>query len=269
MICKDCGFKYEGKGECPACGSKNTVDEVIKTVACENAKALSYGEKAVSRSSCEDDWQATFDNAERSMITLYGIMDNAVSKGTGFYLNYHGDNFYITNYHVIEDCEAVVGELPSVVDLSRQRYNIEVVAADTINDLAALKLQVDIGGIANFQNRVALQLSDLSDVKIGQEVCTRGNPRNFSNVLTVGRISGLGNSDPVTAFNNFGSNKILVDITATHGSSGGAVCVKNGDVVGVVEAGTADMPNQITCVSAFAVSQMLAGYMAKRNNKAR
>lgn len=283
MICKDCGFKYDKGAECPACGSKKIVEVGDNSCASERvvsgcvSMTPSRGANLLSQSMTagthevylENDWQTTFDKTERAMAVLYSLNGDECGKGSGFFVNYHGEYFCVTNYHVIENGDVVVVELPTIVDASKQKYNTEIMAVDPLNDIAVLKLQVDIAGIASFENRVALTLSDCRDTKVGQEVCTRGNPRYYTNILTVGRISGVCESSATEALNHFGTNRFLVNIDASNGSSGGAVCNKKGEVVGAVTCCDKEMPNQIICVSAFAITQLIATHIAKRQNKVR
>lgn len=266
MICKDCGYTYDGTN-CPACGSNAQFEsKAVNNLTC----ATQMPQESVQRScnvatKFEGSWETTFAETERAMAVLYALSGEECSKGTGFFVRYEGEEFCVTNYHVISEGETIVAEMPQIVDVSKQKYNTDVLAVDELNDLALLQLQVDSAGIANFPERRSLALSDLSDVSVGQEVCTRGNPRYYTNILTVGRISGICESSAISALGHFGANRFLVNIEASNGNSGGAVCNKRGEVVGAITCQDKEMPGQIICVTAFAIKQLIASYVAKRN----
>jgi S1-C subfamily serine protease len=106
-------------------------------------------------------------------------------------------------------------------------------------------------------------LADISTVKEGDDVCTLGNPEGMTWILTKGSISGVRFGDYGFSAQT-GCNRLLADITSTHGNSGGAVCNKRGEVVGLITQGSDKFPRQSACVSCFAVEQMLSVYFANK-----
>lgn len=254
ICCSCCGFTYESGESCPACGSskKNVEPKAIeKNIETELPNN-------------QDPWQATFELTEKASVIIYGITDNTASKGTGFFIELDGEPLILTNYHVIAEGDNVVVEFLKGVDPTNQRYQAEVVAIDELNDLAMLKLHVDIANIVIKADRKFLKLANEESIKVGQEVCSRGNPSAYTNVLTVGRISGFCEGGEN---NNMGYNRLMVNIDATNGNSGSAVCNINGEVVGIITSTDSSMQYNVFCGTLLAINQMLAMYKYKKNLK--
>ncbi|MEG1646842.1 MAG: serine protease, partial [Clostridia bacterium] len=143
-----------------------------------------------------------------------------------------------------------------------ENYSAKVVATDEANDLALIQLDADLGNMDVLSGRTSLKIANIDNVKVGDEVCTLGNPRGIRLVLTRGSISGIGYGD--YGFNKTsGYNRFLVDITSTNGSSGGAVCNGRGEVVGIITQGCDELPHQAACVSCLAIQQLMSVYYKK------
>ena len=146
-----------------------------------------------------------------------------VGGGTGFIVT--TDGMIITNRHVV-DREAAEY---TVVLNDGKKYPAEVLARDTVNDIAVIKIKAD--------NLPVLDLGDSNNIKIGQTVIAIGNSLGeFSNTVTKGVISGINRR--VTAGDNFGGSEILeeaiqTDAAINPGNSGGPLLDLFGKVVGV------------------------------------
>jgi S1-C subfamily serine protease len=152
----------------------------------------------------------------------------AVSSGTGFVVDPNG--YILTNEHVVRTATRVD------VTVGDRRYEAAVVATAPESDLALLK--IDASGLSS------LPMSTGNDVSLADEVYAFGCPAGVCGTLTVGRVANLGVSTRVSTERVL-SGLIMLDITITHGSSGGPLLNNRGEVVGVTFAGIV-VQNEVT-----------------------
>jgi len=141
-----------------------------------------------------------------------------VSGGTGFLFG--SQDYIITNYHVVKGTSEV-----TVKFTNGESINAEVVARDTQNDVAILKLTKS----PSFQSR-EMKFGDSSMVRMGDKVFTIGYP--FINIMgykpkyTEGVISAVtGIKDNPTVFQT--------TVPIQPGNSGGPLFNDKGEVVGL------------------------------------
>lgn len=148
-----------------------------------------------------------------------------IGGGTGFFLS--DDGLVLTNRHVVADDTAEY----TVITLDGTRYdNVKVLARDTVNDMALLKVDGN--------NFPTVELGDSGSLNVGQTVIAIGNALGeYQNSVTAGIVSGLGRS--ITAGDGYGqSSERLTDIIQTDaainaGNSGGPLVNLAGQVIGV------------------------------------
>lgn len=146
-----------------------------------------------------------------------------VAGGTGFIVT--TDGMIVTNRHVVDQTAAEY----TVVLNDGKKYPAEVLARDTVKDIAVLRIKAD--------NLPVLDLGDSSNIKIGQTVIAIGNSLGeFSNTVTKGVISGINRR--VTAGDNFGGSEVLeeaiqTDAAINPGNSGGPLLDLFGKVIGM------------------------------------
>lgn len=140
-------------------------------------------------------------------------------SGTGFVVGANG--YILTNEHVIHETTDVK------ITIGGQEYSAYVVEARAERDLALLK--------APASGLPTVSLGDSDTVKIGDQVVAIGCPEGICGTTTLGRVANLG----VDA--TFGDrtlhNLIMIDVTITHGSSGGPLLNMKGEVIGVTMGG--------------------------------
>jgi len=151
-----------------------------------------------------------------------GTEKKEIGGGSGFVIT--ADGYIVTNRHVVDDPEAEY----TVLMNDEKKYNAKVLARDTINDLAILKIDA--------KRLPTLQLGDSSSLKVGQQVIAIGNALGqFSNTVSTGVISGLLRS--VVADGEGGSEQlagvIQTDASINPGNSGGPLLNLTGQVVGI------------------------------------
>ncbi len=136
--------------------------------------------------------------------------DTVFGMGTTFCIGMRG--LFITNYHVLPQntiaayIEDQSGKLYPVSRIFASNQELDYVLFEC-NDLLAEPLFV-----ANYMPEQ------------GDDIFTMGNPLNFTNTLSRGIVSSLRVDDRI----------IQSDIPINHGSSGGPLVNKYGDVVGLV-----------------------------------
>jgi serine protease Do len=145
-----------------------------------------------------------------------------VGAGSGFFVS--SDGLILTNRHVVADESATY----SIVTSDGKTYDAKVLARDTLDDLALIK--VEISGAPT------LTLADSSSIQIGQQVLAIGNSLGqYQNTVTSGIVSGIGRS--VTAGDAQGSEQlegvIQTDAAINPGNSGGPLLNLSGQVIGI------------------------------------
>jgi tetratricopeptide (TPR) repeat protein len=151
-------------------------------------------------------------NAFPSVVLI--VADNGKahrgSLGSGFFVH---DDLVVTNYHVVK------GSLRVRIKLVGQSetYSVQVVATSAAKDLALLRV---VGVQAT-----PLSLGDVTQVAIGDDVYAIGNPEGLEATLSQGIVSGIRQSG--------GNRYFQISAPISHGSSGGPILNKSGEVIGV------------------------------------
>ena len=154
-----------------------------------------------------------------------GLVD--VGSGTAFFVDATG--LLLTNRHVVEDEDARY----FVTTQAGDEYEVDVVARDTLYDVAVLRVKegkVPEGGFPT------VALATHETLRIGQTVIAVGNALGaFNNTVTKGIISGT-NRDLVAG--GGGSSEriqeaIQTDAAINPGNSGGPLVNLQGEVIGI------------------------------------
>jgi len=133
------------------------------------------------------------------------------------------DGFLVTSAHVVAQ-----GGSASASFLNGSEYDVEVVGADPLSDLAiarALGATLDPVHIGNAEH-----------LRVGQLVVAVGNPLGFSGSVTSGVVSGLGRSLATADGNGhrrFVEDVIQTDAALNPGNSGGALADWKARLIGV------------------------------------
>ncbi len=146
-----------------------------------------------------------------------------VGGGSGFVIS--KDGLILTNRHVVADENAEY----TVVTTDNKKYPAKVLARDTINDLAIIKI--------NVKGLPVVALGYDHKVELGQSVIAIGNALGeFRNTVSKGVISGLSRS--INASSGFGKIESLrgviqTDAAINSGNSGGPLLNLKGEVIGI------------------------------------
>jgi len=146
-----------------------------------------------------------------------------VGGGTGFVIT--ADGLIATNRHVVDQENAEY----TVVMNDGTRYEATVLARDTLNDIAIIKVDAD--------NLPVLDLGDSDSIRIGQTVIAIGNSLGeFSNTVTKGVVSGINRrvvAGDGSGFSEVIEEAIQTDAAINPGNSGGPLLDLFGKVMGV------------------------------------
>jgi len=151
-------------------------------------------------------------------MTIFGYSGDQEVSGSGFIIT--ADGYIITNNHVVEDTNSIQVILSDGTELPA-----EVISTDTFADLAVLKAEGEMPGVA--------VLGDSNNLKPGETVIAIGSPLgDFRNSVTVGVVSATGRSlDTGSGYEM--ENLIQTDAAINSGNSGGPLVNLAGEVVGI------------------------------------
>lgn len=150
--------------------------------------------------------------------TFFGVTPDQESSGSGVIIN--ADGYIITNNHVIENATSL-----SVIYNDGTEHPAELVNRDVFADLAVLKIEGSVPGVA--------QLGNSDNLKPGESVIAIGSPLGtFRNSVTVGVISATERS--LDSGNGYTiENLIQTDAAINQGNSGGPLVNLAGEVIGI------------------------------------
>lgn len=151
-------------------------------------------------------------NAFPSVVLI--VAENSKTResklGSGFFVR--GD-LIVTNYHVVKGALKITVKLVG----REAEHDAEVVAYNAAKDVAILKVDRILAR--------PLSLGDINDVGVGDEVYVIGNPEGLEATMSQGIVSGIRRIE--------GSRLFQITAAVSHGSSGGPVLGKSGEVIGV------------------------------------
>ncbi len=157
------------------------------------------------------------------LVEMYDYKEDYIGHGSGFIIDVNGT--VVTNYHVVKGVHSLKVILQDNYG-QRKSYDVQtVVKGSEIKDLAILKIK-------NPYNQKFKYLKIANDLPKKGEVCwavgTPANPK-YMNTVSTGLVSNL----------DLSNNPKLIQTTAeiSHGSSGGPLINKNGEVIGVTSSG--------------------------------
>lgn len=141
-----------------------------------------------------------------------------VSFGSGVIIDRQG--YIVTNHHVIEGQTRL-----KVIFSDGTERDAQLVGADPTTDLAVLKVEGEVPGIAPF--------GDSSKLEPGQGVVAIGSALGeFTNTITTGIISGLQRDLPEESGKTL-EGLIQTDTAINPGNSGGPLLNLRGEVIGI------------------------------------
>ncbi len=142
--------------------------------------------------------------------------------GSGFILT--EDGYIATNNHVIEDADEIIVMLDDGT-----KYSAEIIGADSVTDLAVIK--IDARGL------VPMEIGDSDLMQVGDSVIAIGTPAGieFAGTVTDGIVSAINRDVEVQGSNGYTKTMTLMQTNAAinPGNSGGPLINDKGEVVGI------------------------------------
>ena len=163
--------------------------------------------------------QELYRGCAKSIVAISGFMDgeSGYNWGTGVILS--EDGLVLTNTHVIADCDRATVTLGD-----DSEYEAELVGADSISDIAVLKIEASGLTPAVFGDSTVLE--------VGDRVAAIGNPlgEEFRLTLTDGIISGI---ERGLNYKGHSMNLLQTNTAINEGNSGGPLFNMYGQVIGI------------------------------------
>ena len=142
--------------------------------------------------------------------------------GSGVIVEHEGGHYILTNNHVIEGAKSIHVELTD-----GRHFDAEVVGADTLSDLAVLKIDAE--------DLPAVTWGRSANLRVGESVIAIGNPFGLEHTVTKGMVSALGRDrfrSGHSLLTDYGSF-IQTDAAINPGNSGGALINVEGELIGI------------------------------------
>lgn len=152
---------------------------------------------------------------------LFTLNVQEIPKGTGSGFVWDADWHIVTNFHVIQDAQAL-----KVTLADQSTWDARLVGAAPAFDLAVLKID------AATEKLPALPIGESANLAVGQKVFAIGNPFGLDHTLTTGVVSALGR-EIKSATDRPISGVIQTDAAINPGNSGGPLLDSAGRLIGV------------------------------------
>ncbi len=165
------------------------------------------------------DISTLYEQNKDAVFVIYTSNGTEAAQGSGFFISPSG--VAVSNYHVFK---GTTPGLESIVTANGTFKVESVLKKSEENDFIVFKVS-KIGSVFPFL-KIANSLP-----RVGENVFAIGNPEGLENTLSTGIVSSYR-----------GNNKAVIQTTAeiTHGSSGGPLFNKQGEVIGITSAGMGD-----------------------------
>ena len=144
-----------------------------------------------------------------------------VPRGSGSGFLWDDQGHIVTNYHVIEE-----GDIFSVALPNKEQRQAKIVGKEPSKDIAVLRLQGDLKGLA------PVKVGTSENLEVGQKVIAIGNPFGFDYTVTKGIVSALGRRI-LGAGGVSIRDMIQTDASINPGNSGGPLLNSNGELIGM------------------------------------
>lgn len=146
-----------------------------------------------------------------------------VGKGSGIIIS--EDGYILTNYHVIQEADALEVKLHdgTILSMEGDDKEVEIIGSDEDTDLAVIKIKTG-------QKLPYLEFADSSKVKVGEWSIAVGAPFEQEYSVTVGVVSQKGRYG---VHMNYFEDYIQTDASINPGNSGGPLLNLRGEIIGV------------------------------------
>ena len=163
--------------------------------------------------------QELYEKCAPSIVSISAYKGKNVGFFWGSGVVIREDGLVLTNTHVLEDCDRAVVTLGD-----GSEYEAELIGADSISDIALLK--IDAEGLT------VAEMGESNVLRVGDRVAAIGNPlgEDFRNTLTDGIISAI---ERGMTYNGRSMTLLQTNTAINEGNSGGALFNLYGQVIGI------------------------------------
>lgn len=163
--------------------------------------------------------QEVFARCSPSVVAISGYIDGKTGYNWGTGLIISEDGLIVTNTHVIDTCNKAVVTLNDDTE-----YEAKLIGADSISDIALLKIEANV--------LPAAQLGTVDSLTVGDSVAAIGNPlgETFRLTLTDGIISAI---ERGMSYNGHTMTLLQTNTALNEGNSGGPLFNMYGQVIGI------------------------------------
>ena len=152
--------------------------------------------------------------------------------GSGFFIEYDGEQYVMTNNHVVQGATQITLSPPS-----GETFEAEIVGRDEVLDIAVLRVLNDAASHVE-----AVQLGDSDALEVGDWVTAIGNPFGLEHTVTSGIVSAVERDIVRPDRTGWFRDMIQTDAAINPGNSGGPLVNAKGEVIGINTAIIANAP---------------------------
>jgi len=213
-----------------------SIQSQIKSSEDESKKLILQLEKELGQEIQSLNVQSTdFSNIIGTVVQSVVSVITDKSQGSGVFVRREG--YIVTNYHVIENANAI-----NVITYDKKVHSASLIATAKIQDLALLKI--------SDESYPLLDLADSDQAQVGEKVIALGNPGGLGFSVTEGIVSALSR---IISGNIF----IQTDVPINPGNSGGPLVNKKSQVLGINTLKIAEFEGVGFAIPSNIVSQIL------------
>ena len=163
--------------------------------------------------------QELYERCSPSIVAITAYENNVAGYNWGTGVIVSADGLILTNTHVINGCSKA-----TVTLFDDREFEAKLVGADSISDVALLKIEA--GGLP------AAEFGESASLRVGDRVAAIGNPlgETFRSTLTDGIISAI---ERGINYNGHSMTLLQTNTAINEGNSGGALFNMYGQVIGV------------------------------------
>lgn len=202
--------------------SKDTTTKTVVTYVSTDSKTYSSTSEVVNAVA-----DTVVEISTESVVTSWGRQYISSGAGSGVIVGEADNTYYIiTNNHVIEGVKEI-----TVRTRAGEAYNATLIASDDSADIAVVSIESS--------NALAIAvMGNSDDLQVGEDLIAIGNPLgSLGGTVTKGILSAKGRTIQI---DNYEMTLLQTDTAINPGNSGGGLFNMKGELIGVVNAKTAD-----------------------------
>jgi len=166
----------------------------------------------------QDRFVSATENSIESVVTVHSYNNNRnySNNNIGSGVIFSQDGYIVTNFHIISGNKFIKIKLND-----GQEFDAKIIGGDVNVDIAVLKIKSN-------EKLKPINISDSSELKIGDKVLAIGNPYGIGISVSSGIVSATGRD-----YGNPYLELIQTDAAINPGNSGGALINENGNLIGI------------------------------------